>query len=99
MKLTPAQVVSALKESPTSELKFIRNCLEQELQMRANMEKKAERMHSIPLSSEEKNLIHNGQIIDAIKTFRMRTGLDLKSSKDIVDAYRHTHKEDVRISS
>jgi ribosomal protein L7/L12 len=98
MKLTPAQVVNALKESPTSEIKFIVKHLQQELMTRAESERKLQEM-AASLSSEEKSLIHDGRPIEAIKTFRARTGMDLKSSKNIVDAYRHTHKEDVRISS
>lgn len=91
MKLTPTQVVNALKEAPSSELNFILKHLQQELTIRAESEKKLQEMTN-SLSSEEKNLIHNGRPIEAIKRVRARTGLDLKTSKDIVDVYRDAHK-------
>jgi len=44
--------------------------------------------NSPPLSEEEKNLIKDKKIIPAIKSYRERTGMDLMSSKAVVDHYR-----------
>ena len=42
------------------------------------------------LDKGEKDLVDSGQFIAAIKSYRNRTGFDLKDSKDKVDEYRNT---------
>jgi hypothetical protein len=40
------------------------------------------------LNDEEKKLLAEGRLIDAIKAFRYRTNLDLVTAKRVVDAHR-----------
>lgn len=88
MKLTPEQVVTALKESSTPELEFILKHVGKELRDRAEASKPIR----ADITSEEQRLIEIGQPIAAIKSVRDRLSVDLIQARDIVNAYRDTHK-------
>lgn len=49
-------------------------------------------MSSFPrIPPEALNVLHEGQLIDAIKITREQTGLGLKESKDLIDQYLQEH--------
>lgn len=92
MNLTTKQIMSILKDAPTSELRILSTKINNELHMRAEAERSIANLINT-LSHAEKQLICNGRVIDAMKSIRDRTGLDIKSVRDIAVAYRETHKE------
>jgi hypothetical protein len=40
------------------------------------------------ISTNEMTLVNEGQVIQAIKEYRVRTGAGLKEAKDVIDGYR-----------
>lgn len=48
-------------------------------------------METLEIDGTEAGFVKMGQCIQAIKRIRGRLDLDLKTAKDIIDAYRNTH--------
>lgn len=88
MKLTPEQVVNALKQAPTSELEYILKNIKKELQDR----NEAASLIQTAITENEQRLIEIGQPIAAIKSVRNRLNIDLIEARNIVKEYRDTHK-------
>ncbi|MCH7295423.1 ribosomal protein L7/L12 [Acinetobacter higginsii] len=46
------------------------------------------------IPAEALTMLHAGQLIDAIKITREKTGLGLKESKDLIDQYLQDHPQE-----
>ena len=53
------------------------------------------RANPMPLNAEEQNAVLSGEMIQAIKLYRRRTGATLKDAKDQCDRYRGSLPRDV----